>query len=81
MWSAVPGADPPGRDAHRVEVVVRVPDPDAVDASRLEAIVASAAPAHLVTSVRLERSTPDAPVVGAPPPRQSRPPTSEGPDQ
>ena len=78
-WSAVPGGDPPGRDDGRVEVVVRVPDIDAVDLTRLEAIVASAAPAHLVTTVRVERAGPDAPVVGAPPPRQAKAKTRTSP--
>ena len=71
-WSAAPGGDPPGRDGGRVEVVVHVPEPDAVDLTRLEAIVAAAAPAHLVTTVRVERAAPDSPVVGAPPPRQAK---------
>ncbi|QXJ21397.1 phage tail protein [Actinomadura graeca] len=46
-WSERPLGAIPGEAEPRLEVVLRVPDPAAVDARRLEALVAAARPAHV----------------------------------
>ena len=47
VWSPAPGAALPGEATDRVLVRVRVPEPGAIDASRLDAIVRAVKPAHL----------------------------------
>lgn len=46
-WSAAPGAEPPGEPVLQLDIVVRVPDPAAVDRARLDRVVREARPAHL----------------------------------
>lgn len=52
-WSAAPGAQAPGSVEPRVTVRIRVTGADAVDEERLERIVASAKPAHVVHEVEV----------------------------
>lgn len=46
-WSPTPGGRLPGSPASTVTVTLRVGDPAAIDAKRVEAIVAMAKPAHI----------------------------------
>ena len=55
-WSATPGGSLPGTAEPRVTVLVRVPDPSAVDRRRLDAIVAAAKPAHVVHEIEVLQS-------------------------
>lgn len=52
-WSAIPGSAMPTGDC-RLEVVVRVPDPGAVDLARIHAIIVAAKPAHVPHTLRVE---------------------------
>ncbi len=52
-WSAEPGAALPGTEAPRLTVRVRVADPAAIDAGRLDALVAQAKPGHVPHSVEV----------------------------
>ncbi|MEU0841553.1 phage tail protein [Streptomyces sp. NPDC005962] len=55
-WSPRPLGPFPGDPRPGVHVVLRVPDPDAVDVRRLDDLVAAARPAHLPYTVRVERT-------------------------
>lgn len=55
-WSATPGGHPPGNPEPSLVVRVRVPDPAAVDRSRLDALVAAAKPAHVPHRVEVVRA-------------------------
>ncbi|KUJ36843.1 phage tail protein [Streptomyces sp. NRRL F-5122] len=57
-WSARPRGPFPGHPLPSLRVVVRVPDPAAFDARRLESLVAAARPAHMPFTVEVlsERS-------------------------
>lgn len=52
-WSVDPGGAMPGSPEPLVVVRVTVPDPKAVDAARLDALVASAKPAHVLHRIEL----------------------------
>lgn len=52
-WSVDPGGEMPGSPAPMVVVRVTVPDPRAVDAARLDALVATAKPAHVPHRIEL----------------------------
>ncbi len=52
-WSAVAGAPLPGGPVPTLHVLLRVPDPSAVDVRRLEAVVAEAVPAHVTSRVEV----------------------------
>ena len=52
-YSKTPGAPLPGTAEPRVTVRIRVPDPNSVDRRRLEAIVASAKPAHVLHEIEV----------------------------
>lgn len=52
-WSAIPGADLPGTGSEQLVVRLRVEDPAAIDLPRVEAMVRSVTPAHVVTSVEV----------------------------
>lgn len=56
-WSPAPGSDLPGSASDEVVVRVRVEDAAAVDVPRVEAMVRSVAPAHLVTRVEVAALT------------------------
>jgi phage tail-like protein len=57
-WSERPLGVFPGEPEPRLEVFLRVPDPQAVDVRRLDALVAAARPAHVPYVVHvLERGT------------------------
>jgi len=55
-WSATPGGSLPGTAEPRVTVRVRVPDPSAVDRRRIDGIVATAKPAHVVHEIEVVQS-------------------------
>jgi phage tail-like protein len=52
-WSAEPGATPPGTESARLQVIVRVSDPNSVNRVRLDRAVRDARPAHLPYSVEV----------------------------
>lgn len=52
-WSARPRGPFPGDPSPGLRVVVRAPDPSAVDVRRLESLVAAARPAHLPFTVEV----------------------------
>ncbi len=64
-WSVDPGGELPGSAEPLVVVRVTVPDPKAVDAGRLDALVAAAKPAHVMHRIEL--------VKGPAPNRMNRP--------
>ncbi|MBT0772871.1 hypothetical protein KIH74_28270 [Kineosporia sp. J2-2] len=53
IWSAAPLGPFPGDPSPWLRVTLRVPDPDAVDRQRLDAVVAGARPAHIPYSVEV----------------------------
>jgi phage tail-like protein len=55
-WSATPGGSLPGTAEPRVTVRVRVPDPSTVDRRRIDAIVATAKPAHVIHEIEVLQS-------------------------
>ena len=57
-WSATNGAPLPGSTGFDVVVRVHVADPSAVDAAKLDALVAAAKPAHLAHKVEVVTSAP-----------------------
>jgi phage tail-like protein len=52
-WSKTPGAPLPGTAEPRLTVRIRVPDPSSVDRRRIDAIVASAKPAHVLHEIEV----------------------------
>jgi phage tail-like protein len=52
-WSAEPGATPPGETSPRLQVIVRVDEPNSVNRARLERAVRDARPAHLPYQVQV----------------------------
>ncbi|WP_258369450.1 phage tail protein I [Georgenia satyanarayanai] len=50
-WSAEPGAALPGSAEQFLRVVVRVPDPGAVDRTRLDRVVTAVKPAHVAHTI------------------------------
>jgi len=56
-WSVDPGGELPGSSEPLVVVRVTVPDPKAVDTTRLDAVVASAKPAHVLHRIELVKGT------------------------
>jgi phage tail-like protein len=58
-WSVDPGGELPGSPEPLVVVRVRVPDPKAIDANRLDALVASAKPAHVMHRIELVKGAVD----------------------
>jgi phage tail-like protein len=46
-WSSTPHSELPGDDSSTMRVIVRVDDPQTVDAARLDAFVVSVKPAHI----------------------------------
>jgi phage tail-like protein len=52
-WSATPGSKPPGNASYSVKVKVTPPKKGKLDKARIEALVASAKPAHVVHQVSL----------------------------
>jgi phage tail-like protein len=77
-WSTTAGAKLPGSPGFDLIVRVRLDDPASVDASRLDAIVAAAKPAHLTHRVELGAPAPPRGKPG-PPPEPEGPPPSERP--
>jgi phage tail-like protein len=83
-WSVDPGGEMPGSPAPMVVVRVTVPDPRAVDATRLDALVAAAKPAHVPHRIELVKGSgpkdrgekPEAAVKAAPAPKPA--PTKPG---
>jgi phage tail-like protein len=75
-WSPTPGGVIPGEDSGTVTVRIRVPDPDAVHRERVEAVVRSVVPAHLVCVVELV-ADPDAAGTPPDPDAAANPETSE----
>src|SRR5436309_1294691 len=55
-WSVDPVGDLPGSPGPLVVVRVRVPDPKAIDANRLDALVAAAKPAHVMHRIELVKA-------------------------
>jgi phage tail-like protein len=53
VWSTSPQTELPGTDEARATVRLRVGDPGDVDRSRVEAIIASAKPAHVVAELEV----------------------------
>jgi phage tail-like protein len=53
VFSEVPNSPLPGSSEPRLIVRVRVPDPDAIDADRLDRLVASSKPAHLPHAIEV----------------------------
>ena len=56
-WSVDPGGELPGSPEPLVVVRVTVPDPRAVDTHRLDAVVASAKPAHVLHRIELVKES------------------------
>jgi phage tail-like protein len=56
-WSVDPGGELPGSPEPLVVVRVTVPDPKAVDTTRLDAVVASAKPAHVLHRIELVKGS------------------------
>jgi phage tail-like protein len=56
-WSVDPGGELPGSPEPMVVVRLTVPDPKAIDANRLDAVVASAKPAHVMHRIELVKGT------------------------
>jgi phage tail-like protein len=52
-WSKTPGSKPPGNGSYRVTVKVTPPKKGAVDAAKIEALVASSKPAHVAHEVTI----------------------------
>ena len=52
-WSVDPGGELPGSPEPLVVVRVTVPDPKGVDAQRLDALVATAKPAHVMHRIEI----------------------------
>jgi phage tail-like protein len=52
-WSAEPGTSPPGATSPRLQVTVRVSDPNSVNRLRLDRAVRDARPAHLPYEVQV----------------------------
>jgi phage tail-like protein len=52
-WSAEPGALPPGEAVPRLQVIVRVSDPNSVNRARLDRAVRDARPAHMPYQVEV----------------------------
>lgn len=52
-WSVDPGGDLPGTADPMVVVRVTVPDPKAIDAQRLDTLVAAAKPAHVMHRIEI----------------------------
>jgi phage tail-like protein len=57
-WSVDPGGDLPGSAEPLLVVRVTVPDPKAVDGARLDALVASAKPAHVLHRIEIAKGQP-----------------------
>ena len=55
-WSVDPGGEMPGSPDPLVVVRVTVPDPRAIDAARLDAMVAAAKPAHVLHRIELVKA-------------------------
>jgi phage tail-like protein len=56
-WSVDPGGELPGSPEPLVVVRVTVPDPKAVDAARLDMLVAAAKPAHVLHRIELVKGS------------------------
>ncbi len=56
-WSTTAGAPLPGALIPQLVVRLRVPDPDAIDLRRLDAVVAAVKPAHVPHLVEVHRRT------------------------
>jgi len=56
-WSVDPGGELPGSPEPLVVVRVTVPDPKAVDGTRLDALVSAAKPAHVMHRIELVKGT------------------------
>jgi phage tail-like protein len=52
-WSAVPGGEVPGEAVPHLKVVIRVPDPAAVDVAHIETVIRSAKPAGIPHEVEV----------------------------
>jgi phage tail-like protein len=52
-WSVEPGAAPPGTSTPRLDLTVRVSDPNSIDQARLDRAVHDARPAHLPYRVQV----------------------------
>jgi len=72
-WSATNGAPLPGSIGFDVVIRIKVSDPSTVDKAKVDALVASAKPAHLTHRVEVASSAP------APTRRRAAPATSEAP--
>jgi phage tail-like protein len=58
-WSRTPGTAAPGDDSYSVAIRVKPPKKETLDAARLEAIVATATPAHVSHAITIgDRPTP-----------------------
>ena len=53
IWSKKPGAKPPGNSSYSLTVTVTPPKKGQLDAGKIEALVASAQPAHVAHTVTL----------------------------
>jgi phage tail-like protein len=56
-WAVDPGGELPGSPEPLVVVRVTVPDPKAIDAARLDALVSAAKPAHVLHRIELIKAT------------------------
>lgn len=56
-WSVDPGGDLPGSPEPLVVVRVTVPDPKAIDGTRLDALISAAKPAHVMHRIELVKGT------------------------
>ena len=88
-WSATTGAPLPGSSGFDIVVRVHPDDASSVDATKLDALIAAAKPAHLAHRVevvsstpapRRRRTTPAAPEA-APPAEEAAPPAEETPEE
>jgi phage tail-like protein len=57
-WSVDPGGDLPGSPEPLLVVRVTVPDPKAIDGTRLDALVAAAKPAHVLHRIEIAKGQP-----------------------
>lgn len=55
-WSPTPGAELPGDDTATLTIRVRVPGDTAIDTTRLQRLITSATPAHMVLQVEVLNS-------------------------
>jgi len=57
LWSAQPGAEPPGQSSPGVSIVLRVADPATLDRGAVERAIREASPAHLPVELQVLASS------------------------